>query len=56
MNDRTYLLDIAGLILCIIMISVVAILINIGTKDPNINSESPESEVVEFNQPVTNSY
>lgn len=53
MNDRTYLLDIAGLILCIIMISVVAILINIGTKDSNVNSESQSSAHIELNQPVS---
>lgn len=41
MNERSYLLDIAGLILCIVMISIVAILINFESKDGDLKIERP---------------
>ena len=45
MNERSYLLDIAGLILCIIMISIVAILVNASSKDNNFKIDNPESNI-----------
>lgn len=56
MNDKNYLLDIAGLILCIIMISVVAFLINLGVKELDRYTESQNVSGLEYNQSVTNSY
>lgn len=46
MNDRFYLSDIAGLILCIIMISIVSILINAASKGDNFKIDKPDSNIV----------